>query len=64
MYLRDTSNSERCGQPSGESCGEDCEGEVDRYVLEGGKQNYKVLKVVKVNNRAHGSEKGKSRGSD
>lgn len=39
MYLRDTSNGERCGQSSGESCGEDCEGEVDRYVLEGEKQN-------------------------
>jgi len=39
MYLRDTSNGERCGQSSGESCGEDCEGEVDCYVLEGEKQN-------------------------
>lgn len=35
MYLRDTSNGERCGQSSGESCGEDCEGEVDRDVLKG-----------------------------
>lgn len=40
MYLRDTSNGERCGQSSGESCGEDCEGEVDRYVFEGGKAEF------------------------